>query len=251
MKRVWSFKKKNPNLNLFPIEGDYYDAIYLSNKFSNVKGVLPEGGAKNVARRDGVGTIILDATRLIGQIPDHYFQALGSGPGAIAAYEATLRLIADGRFGSKPPKIHGSQNYPFVPMYVAWKNGSRIIDEKYQNETAKKMIDKTYAHVLTNRFPAYSLKGGVYETLKATDGEFYSITNEEAKKAQDLFKKYERISIVPESGITVSSLQKALKNESINKNDYILLNITGGGRQEMTKEKFKIQPSYPFDSYQI
>ena len=244
VRRMWSFSKNNPYLNLFPIKGDYYDAIFLSGKFSNVNGLLSEGGSQNVARRDGVSTILLDATRFIGEIPDHYFQALGSGPGAIAAYEASLRLVEDGSYGKKIPKIHGSQNYPFTPMYDAWQNKSRMIDEKYQNKDAKNLIDKTYAHVLTNRYPAYSLKGGVYDTLKKTNGEFYSVTNEEAKSAQDIFKKYEGISIVPESGITVSSLEKAIKNETIERDDYILLNITGGGREEISREKFKIEPSF-------
>lgn len=246
IKRIWSFKKTNPYVSLFPIEGDYYDAIHLASNFGNAKGFLPEGGALNVARRDGVGTIMLDAARFIGHIPDHFFQALGSGPGAIAAYEATLRLIGDGGYGKNLPKIHGSQNYPYVPMYDAWKEKSRKIDEKYQKESAKKLIDQTYAHVLTNRFPAYSLRGGVFDTLKATSGEFYSITNEEAKKAQILFKKLEGCSIEPEPGITVASLMKAIEQVTICKDDYILLNITGGGREEMQRERFKIVPSMPF-----
>ena len=242
-RRIWSFTKNNPYLTLFSTEGDYSDAIELSNRFGRVKGVLSEGGGHNVARRDGVATIMLDVTLLLGHIPDHYFQALGSGPGAIAAYEASLRLIADGRYGKKPPKIHGSQNYPFIPMYDAWKEKSKTINEKYQRESAKKIIDRTYAHVLTNRFPLYSHKGGVYDILKATDGEFYSITNDDIRKAQILFKKFEGCSIVPEAGVTVSSLIKAIKNEHINKNDSILLNITGGGREEISKKRYKIEHS--------
>jgi len=242
-KRIWSFTKRNPYLHLYPIEGDYYDAIHLANMFGRVKGVLPEGGASNVARRDGVGTIVLEATQQRKQIPDHFFQALGSGPGAIAAYEASLRLINDGHYGKKPIKIHGSQNFPYVPMYDAWKRKSRKIDETFQQESAKKLIDQTYAHVLTNRFPAYGIRGGVYDVLKKTSGEFYSVTNNEAKRAQLLFKRLEKCSIVPEAGITVSSLLQAVEQETIQKDDTILLNITGGGREEMKREKFKIAPS--------
>ena len=49
--------------------------------------------------------IILSAVTTIGRIPDYYFQAVGSGTGAIAAWEANMRLIEDGRFGSNT--IHG------------------------------------------------------------------------------------------------------------------------------------------------
>lgn len=246
-RRIWSYSKENNHTNLISINGDYYDAIHLANEFGKVDGFLPEGGALNVGRRDGVGTILIEATRFLGYIPDHYFQALGSGPGAIATYESALRLISDGRYGNIPPKIHGSQNYPFVPMYDAWKEKSRKIDPKYQEESAKKLIDQTYAHVLTNRFPAYSLVGGLYDVLKATSGEFYSINNDEAKKAQILFKKLEGCSVVPESGIAIASLIKAVKQGKIDNQDSILLNITGGGREEMEKETFKIESSILLD----
>jgi cysteate synthase len=240
-KRIWSFKRKNPYTKLFCIKGDYYDAIKLAQTFGQIDGFLPEGGALNVGRRDGVGTIFLEAVRFLGHIPNHYFQALGSGPGAIAVYESALRLIEDGRYGKNLPKIHGSQNYPYVPMFEAWKEKSREIDRKYQIESAKKLIDQTHAHVLTNRYPAYSIKGGVYDVFTATAGEFYSVTNQELKKAQDLFEKLEGVSIVPESGVAVSSLIKAKEDETVNPDDSILINITGGGREEMQKERFKIE----------
>ncbi|MCF8229820.1 MAG: cysteate synthase, partial [Bacteroidales bacterium] len=79
---------------------DYFDAIHLSNLACKSKMFIAEGGAKNVARRDGMGTTVLSAAHFIGQIPDYYFQAVGSGTGAIAAWEANLRLIEDGRYGS-------------------------------------------------------------------------------------------------------------------------------------------------------
>ncbi len=242
IKRIWSFSKSNPYTRLFPIFGDYYDAINLANQFSRVEGYLSEGGYRNVGRRDSVGTLILEATRLLGQIPDHYFQALGSGPGAIAAFEAAERLLKDGRFGEKFPKIHGAQNAPYTPMYDAWMNHSRTIDERFQKESAKQMIDQTIAHVLTNRFPAYSLIGGVYDVLSQTKGEMYSVTNEQIEKAQGLFERLEGISIVPEAGVTIASLQQAIQEETVHPQETILLNITGGGRKEIRRERMPIEP---------
>lgn len=244
LNRIWSYEKNNPYVILISMKGecDYYDSIALANELAKSDEFVLEGGTYNIARRDGIGTIVIDATLLLGHLPDHYFQSLGSGPGAISAYEASLRLIEDGRFGKKLPKIHGSQNYPFVPMYDAWKKKSREIDKKYQVESAKELIKQVHAHVLTNRHPAYSIKGGVFDVLMATSGEFYSITNEEAKKAQILFEKLEGVSIVPAAGVTVASLIKAVENEMVDKDDYILLNVTGGGRDKIPK-KFKIEPS--------
>ena len=249
LNRIWSFEKSNPYVTLISMEGkyDYYDAISLANELGENDNFMSEGGTLNVARRDGVGTIMLDATRFLGHLPDHYFQSLGSGPGAIAVYEASLRLIGDGRYGKRLPKIHASQNYPFAPMYDAWQKKSRRIDEKYQNESAKEIISQVYAQVLTNRYPAYSIKGGVFDALDATCGEFYSITNEEAKKAQVLFQELEGCNIVPAAGVTVASLLQAVEYGTVDKDDDILLNVTGGWNEGIRRQRFKIEPSITID----
>ncbi|HSG68127.1 MAG TPA: cysteate synthase, partial [Bacteroidales bacterium] len=104
---------------------DYFDAIHMSNMACKMSHFIPEGGARNVARRDGMGTTVLSAVTTIGEIPEYYFQAIGSGTGAIAAWEANLRLIADGRFGHRKMKLMVSQNRPFIPIHDAWKADSR------------------------------------------------------------------------------------------------------------------------------
>ena len=66
--------------------GDYFDAIRMSNAaIAGWDGFIPEGGAKNVARRDGMGTTVLSAATTIGRIPDAYFQAVGSDSHLICA----------------------------------------------------------------------------------------------------------------------------------------------------------------------
>ena len=52
-----------------------------------------------------MATTVLSAVTTIGRIPDYYFQAVGSGTGAIAAWEANQRLIEDGRFGTNLMKL--------------------------------------------------------------------------------------------------------------------------------------------------
>ena len=71
---------------------DYFDAIHFRILLPDLEHFIPEGGAKNVARRDGMATTVLSAVTTIGKIPEYYFQAVGSGTGAIAAWEANLRF---------------------------------------------------------------------------------------------------------------------------------------------------------------
>lgn len=92
---LWWGSKIEENVKLIctPKGTDYFDAIDLSVKICKSPLFFEEGGAKNVARRDGMGTTVLSAATFIGEIPEYYFQAIGSGTGTIAAWEANLRLL--------------------------------------------------------------------------------------------------------------------------------------------------------------
>lgn len=234
---IWSKDSFHSSVNLIAVggDGDYFDAIRLGKIISELDGFFPEGGAKNVARRDAMGLTVVDATVTIGEIPDHYFQAVGSGTGGISAYEANLRFLEDGRFGTKKMKLHLGQNIPFTPMTDAWKANSREITFLSEIE-AKKRINKVSAKVLTNRQPAYSLAGGLYEALVDTQGEMYGVTNEESKKARTLFEQLEGIDISPASGVATGALIQAVERGKIGKKETILLNITSGGTERMRQD---------------
>lgn len=218
---------------------DYTDAINLAGRVSKLSGMVPEGGARNVARRDGMGTVMLDAAVTIGSMPDHYFQAVGSGTGGISAWEASLRLRADGRFGQKLPKLQLSQNLPFAPMYSAWQAKRREIIPELDMRDAKQQIEETYATVLTNRAPPYGVTGGLYDALSDTDGIMYAITRAEALEAKALFESLEGIDILPPSAVAAASLLKAIEAGKVGKNDIVLLNIAGGGYERL-KEDFTL-----------
>ncbi len=234
---LWFDKEMAPCVNLIACrEADYCDAINLAEIICQQDGFIPEGGAKNVARRDGMGTTLLSAVTTIGDIPDYYFQAVGSGTGAIAAWEANMRLIESGLYTNKKMSLQVSQNIPFIPIYESWKNCSRELIE-IEEEIAKKQILEIRAKVLSNRKPSYSIIGGLYDALVDTHGNVYAITNEELDAARELFEDVEGIDICPEAGVVVASLVNALKLGKIDKKSIIMLNITGGGIKRFKQEK--------------
>ena len=202
---LWFEHPLNPCVKLISCEkgGDYFDAIHLSDLALKGPGFYAEGGAKNIARRDGMATTVLSAVTTIGRIPDYYFQAVGSGTGAIAAWEANMRLIEDGRFGSNTMKLMVSQNAPFVPMYDAWQAGSRKM-LAYEDDKARRDAEIIDAKVLSNRKPPYSLAGGLYDALKATGGDIMVATNAQARKARALFEETEGIDIYSSAGIATA-----------------------------------------------
>jgi cysteate synthase len=215
---------------------DYFDAIHLSNLACQCEGFIAEGGAKNVARRDGMGTTMLSAATHIGIIPDYYFQAIGSGTGAIAAWEANLRLIADGRFGNTMMKLMVSQNSPFVPIMNAWKANSRDM-LPFDDETARKEVEIIDAKVLSNRKPPYPPIGGLFDALTETQGEVLAVTNEDARKAAALFLEHEGNDIHPAAAVAVASLIESVNEGKIDPEAIVMLNITGGGEQKFKNGK--------------
>ena len=227
---------------------DYFDAIHLSNLACQLDGFFAEGGAKNVARRDGMGTTTLSAVSEIGKIPDYYFQAVGSGTGAIAAWEANLRLIEDGRFGTNKMKLMVSQNEPFVILKDAWKADSREI-LPLDDDKARKQVETIIAKVLSNRKPPYPIIGGLYDAMKDAGGDVYTANNDELNEAAQLFEQLEGNDINPAAAVAVATLIKAIKNEDVNKDDLIMLNITGGGEEKFKRENniVYLKPSHVFD----
>lgn len=246
---LWFEKPLNKCVKLIACEkgGDYFDAINLSNIALKSPRFYAEGGAKNVARRDGMATTVLSAVTTIGRIPDYYFQAVGSGTGAIAAWEANMRLIEDGRFGSNLMKLIVSQNAPFVPMYDAWRVDSREM-LPYAATKARRDAELIDAKVLSNRKPPYSLAGGLYDALKATGGDVMVATNAQLRRAARLFFETEGVDIYSAPAVALASLIKMVDEGRIDRDACIMLNITGGGERAMMadKEVWYLKPDHVF-----
>jgi len=212
---------------------DYYDAIALGEKLAKNPRFVLEGGAKNVARRDGMGTTVLSAVETIGRIPDAYFQAVGSGTGAIAAWENAERLAADGRFGKNNMRIYACQNAPYTLMYDSWKAGQREL-VPITPEESRRDAEIILATVLSNRKPPYSIAGGLYDVLKASGGDMYLANNDQIVKAILQFFKKEGVDIFPAAACAVACLAQAVENGDVKKDEVIMLNITGGGMLNAT-----------------
>ena len=246
---LWFDQPLNPCVKLIACDkgGDYFDAIYLSDLALKGPGFYAEGGAKNIARRDGMACTVLSAVTTIGRIPDYYFQAVGSGTGAIAAWEANMRLNEDGRFGNKTMNLVVSQNAPFGPMFDAWRGDSREM-LPYEAANARRDAEIIDAKVLSNRKPPYSLAGGLYDALKATGGDIMVATNAQARKARALFEETEGIDIYSAAGIATASLVKPVADGRIDPEKIVMLNITGGGehRCQQDKELWYLEPSLVF-----
>lgn len=235
---MWFTRPVNRNVFLIAAGGrsDYFDAIKLAGMIIGMDGFTPEGGAKNVARRDGMGTTVLSAVSHIGRIPDYYFQAVGSGTGAIAAWEANDRLIEDGNYGTNKMSLQVSQNSPFLLLHDSWQRGTREL-APLDKELTDRQIQETLAKVLSNRQPPYSPTGGLFDALLDTAGDTIAVNNEELLSAGTLFQQTEGRDISPAAAVAAASLIKKVESKTIDPDATIMLNITGGGIETLKEEQ--------------
>ncbi len=238
---MWYLESSSMIPTLAVGNGDYSDAIDVARRVASMAGFPFEGGVKNIAKRDGLGAVLLEAVRETGRLPEHYFQAVGSGTGAVGVWEMAERFLRDGRFGNKPPRLHLAQNLPFAPMVKAWEKKSR---ELFPEDLRPELIGLITTRVLSTRYPAYAVKGGVFDALVATDGRMYGIENKDVYRAMDLFEESEGVDIVPAAGVAVAALKSAVAAGNVKAGEIILLNITGGGEKRLGREKktYDVEP---------
>ncbi len=216
------------------VRGDYTDAIVVADAVAKDSGLMREGGARNVARRAGLGAVMLNAVahpqQGSGRLFDHYFQAVGSGTGAIGVWEAVQLLRNDGRFGDTQTKIHVAQNAPFTPIVDAWKAGQRAL-LPFDDKVALQQIDAVTANLLTNRRPAYSIHGGLYDVLAASGGDAWRVDNSHIFDAARLFREAEKADIGAAAAVAVDALCQAIASGTVKPDDSVLLHVTGGGKE--------------------
>jgi cysteate synthase len=198
-------------------------------------GYVAEGGVKNIARRAGLGTPLLSFVEATGRLPDYYFQAVGSGAGAIGVHESAQRLVLDGRYGDRLPRLMLSQNYPFTPLADAWRSGSSQLLMTDDGE-GKRHIRQIRAQVLSNRQPPYSIRGGVLDVLTQSGGEMLVADNDATDWACRLFQESEGIDIEPAAGVALATLYDAAACGRISRDAVVALNITGGGRERRRRD---------------
>ena len=218
---------QGPEVRVIAITGGaaYDDAIALSRALAEGgQGVL-EGGVRNVARRDGMGMALGVALEADPNMPDCYVQAIGSGAGAIAVFEAAENArIACPELGL--PRLLLAQNAPYVPVRRSYARGSRVLLRE-EDATARRQIAHLFAPVLSNLAPPYETAGGLYSVLRRSGGAMSAVSNAEARQAWDRFRGREGVELDGAAAVALASLAK-LARLGLPRRVRMLLHLTGG-----------------------
>jgi cysteate synthase len=233
--RIWARPENDAkSVRVVVVEdGDYYDAKTVAKGIAaQLPGWQMEGSVHNVARRDGIGSLMLDAAFTMGALPDHYFQGIGGGPGPIGIHEMAERLIEAGLFEGPAPRQHVSQNVEHHPIHNGWQAGrDHLVPEDYPAEDAQ-----VYSDYLLNKGPAYGQVGAVHDILKGSNGQTYIVEREAAIAMRELIETTEGIDIMTPGAVAAASLLQAVDSGEVSKDDSILLNISGAGVKRLKNE---------------
>ena len=242
--RLWARPENNAeSVYLVVVEdGDYYDAKTVAKAIgARLEGWQMEGSVHNVARRDGIGSIMVDAALTIGRLPDHYFQGIGGGPGPIGIHEMAQRLIDEELFEGPVPVQHVSQNVEHHPIHSAWQDQrDHLVSEDFPDEEVE-----VYSDYLLNKGPAYGQVGAVHDILKASKGHTHIVEREDAVAMRELIESVEGIDIMTPGAVAAVSLVQAVEDGRVDNDDCILLNISGGGVQRL-KNDIETRPIKPW-----
>ncbi len=203
----------------------YDDAIALSRAIADDDYFLLEGGVRNVARRDGMGIALGVALERSAQGPDAYLQAIGSGAGAIAVWEAAGRAQQK-RPELALPRLGLSQNAPFSPVTRSYSRQSPVLlaDDP---AIAKRQIAQIMAPVLSNMAPPYALPGGIFDALRASQGQMASVSNAAALSAWHEFREREGVALDGAAAVTLASLSQ-FPPSFLPAGSRVLVHLTGG-----------------------
>ncbi|WP_037679920.1 cysteate synthase [Streptomyces griseus] len=225
----------DPCVRLVVLDGTatYSDAIACADLLARLPGHHAEGGARNVGRRDGLGSVMLAAAETIGRLPETYVQAVGSGTGAIGAHEAARRVRAP---GETLPRLLMCQNAPFAPLHEAWRSTGQPPAHREHEPLARE---------LTNRRPPFTVRGGVRDALVESGGDVLCTDNGAALAAMALFEETEGIDIEPGAAVALAALADAVVAGQVRADELVLLNITGGGRARQARD-IPLVPAEPW-----
>jgi cysteate synthase len=207
--------------------GTYNDAISFAERMVRSSSeFFFEGGVRNVGRRDGLAVVALTAYEEMGSIPDVYVQAVGSGAGAVATYEAAQRIATSTGANPGLPRLLLCQNDEFAPIHRAWNELQCVPSDRSTQHGV-------YAPELVNAAPPFSVHGGVRHVLTRSSGDVLVADRASAESAAAMFEELEGIDIAPAAAVAVACLRDAVTDQRVPADARILLNITGGGRRRM------------------
>jgi threonine synthase len=187
--------------------------------------VTGEGGFFNPGRRDGLKLAFLEGVLDMPESPHWYFQAASSGMGVYGTWRGAQQLFRLGCL-TRLPRLACVQQDSCAPMVRSWRAGS---DQTRAEDVVAAPDGIAEAILRGNPARTYPHLHGV---VALSGGTFQSVTEAQILEAQRMIFELEGITACPSSATTVAAVRKMALAGSLQADDVIFVNLTGGIRTQ-------------------
>jgi threonine synthase len=207
------------------VDGDYTDAIAAAQAFAIDRGVFPEGGFFNWARREGLKLAYLEAFDEMPVQPGVVVQAVSSGMGVMAARKAAQEYLAMGRL-ERLPRFLMVQQDTCAPMASAWRDGR---DALTPDDVVPEPDGLATAILLGDPQASY---GYLRDIARQSDGAIVAVSQRDLVEARRLLRELEGLDVCYSSAATVAAVRNEVAAGRLDPDDVVLVNLTGRQRGE-------------------
>jgi threonine synthase len=158
------------------------------------------------------------------QLPDVIIYPTGGGTGLVGIWKAFQELKTLGWLeNDKFPRMIAVQSAGCAPVVKAWNDGSDHCElwENAQTIAAGLRVPKPFADRL------------ILQTIQSSQGTAISVTDAEITQAQKELATLEGIFACPEGAAPLAGLKSLLNAKLVEKNEKVLLLVTGSGLTNM------------------
>jgi threonine synthase len=211
-------------------DASFVDAFTCAGAFALMRGLTPERGFFNPARREGLKLAFLEALEQVPRPVDWYVQAVSSAMGVYGAYKGAREFLRLGRI-PRLPRLLCVQQHSCAPMVRAHEAGSeRIRPEDIvarPHGIAKAILrgDPSRAYPYVRNF------------VEASNGTFTAVSEGEIREARRMVNELEGIDPCFSASAALAGLIRLVRGGGFPAGDTVLVNITGRDREPCTAQR--------------
>ncbi len=215
------------------VTGSYDQVKQIAAEFAQQRGLYHDMGARTITSVEGMKTIAYEIaeqlTEMLGppkrnrsgklkwRTPDWYVQAVSGGLGPIGVSKGFNELKKMG-FIDRIPGIIAIQAEGCAPMVHAWKQD--------MDDAVAINNPQTHIETLATGTPGRSYKL-LRKEMKAHNGLFESVSDEDAFRAMHVLAKMEGVSAEPAGAAGFAGMFKLIRSGVIKPTDIVVVNCTG------------------------
>ncbi|MHA1124126.1 MAG: threonine synthase [Candidatus Heimdallarchaeota archaeon] len=202
------------------VDGLISDAGVKAKAAAEKHGWFSMSTLKEPYRVEGKKTMGLElAENFNWELPEVIIYPTGGGTGIVGMWKAFDEMEKMGLIGSHRPKMVCVQPSGCQPMVRAFHKGSKHA----------KAWENAHSFAAGIRVPGAIGDYLILNSLRDSSGTALAVDDEEIKEAMYSFAKLEGIMVAPEAAATVAAIKKLQNDNFLNKDDKIILFITGSG----------------------